>query len=504
MFRESLFLFTLVWVVHTQDPLEGARCASLKSLGLRTGDLLYLLHPTPRCNSSRNGEVTQQVIQTRDLEGDCLMSSHKLCTDIQGGSLEEKKLGMDLGDDDELMGPHASLQTDCSNDSNVSSLQLPGYFTQVLHFGANRRYSKSQYGILTLLTHAVMLETGFKLSEENSLVRQAGKIDPLLIPQECSITPGITRFNYVILDKNRGLINEKESVTELVEPQRWCPEDKQELRCNSATIICSRIGQNGMIITGGTDLGAKVDLPSIILDISSYFNSLTSCTNKRESAKLIHDLSDDYHGNINAVSWDLNVKKIRELWNLIKDKIALPILNQIYLSHGIEAPCSFLTLPIDIKTRILSLLEPFDLLALGQVCSELRHQSSDDKLWKPLFHAEFSSPLEWVVDRIKYHGYKWAFSISWRERSLQRKEQEESMRRRRRFAPAVPQFSPAPFYPTRPSRNFPGIGGEYDRLPFLGGTGNIGGYAFGSSFRGMRGSLGAGQDTSRFHGPPHL
>jgi hypothetical protein len=171
----------------------------------------------------------------------------------------------------------------------------------------------------------------------------------------------------------------------------------------------------------------------------------------------------------------LDPNKLTDLWNCLKNRISLPALAAASRAAGLVPPTGLITLPSELKQRILRMLDALGLVALGSTCSQFRHLVAADQLWQPLCCADFPSvsphALGYVDPRTgsPIRGWKWAYGVCYADR----REREERARRRRRFIPAVPYFGPRPpFYPPAAPRGFPGIiGGDSDRLPFLGASG---------------------------------
>ncbi|KAK6945957.1 F-box domain [Dillenia turbinata] len=86
---------------------------------------------------------------------------------------------------------------------------------------------------------------------------------------------------------------------------------------------------------------------------------------------------------------NIRSRKAFEIWKMLKDGLALPLLTELCEKTGLVPPTNFMCLPIELKLLILQLLPAADLAKIGIVCHELRRLSLDDELWKQKFTKEF-------------------------------------------------------------------------------------------------------------------
>jgi hypothetical protein len=448
-----------------------------------------------------------------DMDGQRFMQTQK---DGGGDNPDDRDVAMRDGD-----AVAASVEAENEKRAEASlalppPLRIPGHLLRVLSCQSNGAMATSQQGMLVLIFHAAMLETGFATKVEKDATTAtppAGATDTTsmelstndwAVPEDACL-PGMYRLSYCLRDASKTFTAEQQQEED---DKNWC----------SST--CSLIGSSILFAARASDGHSR----HLLLNPAHYFRP--SSPPDLKSWRLHGDApqqvgltpprraSTSVAGNCLVVSSSQNQEgehgvmhpdALRCLWNALKDTIALPMLTAVCAAIGFPPPAGLLTLPGELKSRILASLPALDVAALASVNSELRHVASDDAFWRPLFDAEFPSPLSWVIDQIPRRGYKWAFAMCWRERELRRKEMEDARRRHYHFlaSPPGPHFSPAPFYPAPPPRGFPGVvGGDYDRLPFLGGTG-IGGGAGGGGFGGVpggRGMFGTGSARRQGHG----
>nr|XP_010904578.2 putative F-box protein At1g23770 [Elaeis guineensis] len=88
-------------------------------------------------------------------------------------------------------------------------------------------------------------------------------------------------------------------------------------------------------------------------------------------------------------------KKVLKLWRTVSDELSRPLLIEICSKNGLPVPYSLMSLPTDLKTRILDFLPGVDLARMQCVCAEWKQLASSDQLWKQKFEEEFGS---WAVD----------------------------------------------------------------------------------------------------------
>ncbi|PNW70915.1 hypothetical protein CHLRE_17g738800v5 [Chlamydomonas reinhardtii] len=182
-------------------------------------------------------------------------------------------------------------------------------------------------------------------------------------------------------------------------------------------------------------------------------------------------------------------------WRRLKDGLGLPLLAAACRAAGVAAPVGLPALPMELQLAVLKKLKARDLVALGATCSYWHGLAYDDALWRPLYESEFAAAgaaAQSDQQLAAARGWAHVFGRRWQERV-------EARRRRQQFRPAVPGWGPPPLAPlARPPFMPPGtIGGDYDRLPAIGGGmmlpggglpgGLPGGFGFGGGVAGRGG-----------------
>lgn len=187
----------------------------------------------------------------------------------------------------------------------------------------------------------------------------------------------------------------------------------------------------------------------------------------------------------NAISHDDPISSysdVFELWKCAKDELSLPLLTAICEMAGLPAPSSLLVIPTELKMKILECLPAVDLVKAGCSCSEIRHLSANDELWKKLFHHDFGIPSA-AQQLPSFRGWKSAYAVRFLDKKI---VQERRPRVERR--PYI--HGPGPYYGIGSRYRFPIVGGDYDIYPSFGSApfrGGLGGTR--GPFGGLHGTL---------------
>ena len=152
---------------------------------------------------------------------------------------------------------------------------------------------------------------------------------------------------------------------------------------------------------------------------------------------------------------DQHESEVFELWKMVKDRLALPLLIDLCEKAGLDPPPCFMRLPTELKLMILEHLPGVDVAKVACACSELRYLSSNNELWKKKFEEEFGQ----ARSRAKF--FKDMFAAHW-----------ETKKRSEQLVPIRVHRPPGGFLRIIRDRNPFGIpsivGGDYDRLPGFG------------------------------------
>ncbi|XP_064417683.1 F-box only protein 7 isoform X2 [Latimeria chalumnae] len=158
-------------------------------------------------------------------------------------------------------------------------------------------------------------------------------------------------------------------------------------------------------------------------------------------------------------------KDLQKLSRMFKDQLGYPLLTSARQALNLPDVFGLVVLPLEVKLRILRLLDVRSVVSLSLVCRDLHVATNDQFLWRFKYLRDFRDP----ISRPRDTDWKELYKVKY-------KQKKEALRwRHPAFLPApihpVP-FHPGPFYPNPfpPTNPFyiPGIiGGEYDIRPQL-------------------------------------
>ncbi|KAL5713202.1 hypothetical protein ACHQM5_015304 [Ranunculus cassubicifolius] len=421
--------------LNRQDEIIASPMDSLNSLGIASGDLIYY---TQNPNAfSADTPIQIQNIQVSD-GGETLSSSMEICDEAStsGGekietlgapvnpqleshqietsgvenSLKSSEISDELMDCDEELGEKGEALV-----KNLS--RVPGFLQKVYKEEIGDASVESKYKLLIISVHAAFLESGFVCFDP---VFQK-KIDGFCLPEGWGSISTIS-VHYTIPD----LLSVGKS------PETVC------LKFQTMGKFVSVHGS----LTGGKPVGF------FRLDASRFVPSVSvMCRLNGDSTSEVNEPDES--------SKSYAEREVFELWKVVKDGLALPLLIDLCEKAGLEPPPCFTCLPTELKLKVLELLPGVDIARVSCVSSELRYMSSNNDLWKRKYMEEFS-----------LSDYKEMPNDNWKEKYVMSWERSK---RKRRYDP-LPSHDRTPYLPLRsdpwPFR-FPGmVGGDYDRTPF--------------------------------------
>ncbi|RZB43781.1 F-box protein SKIP22-like [Glycine soja] len=187
------------------------------------------------------------------------------------------------------------------------------------------------------------------------------------------------------------------------------------------------------------DVGSRLHF--VCLDKRKYVRPLELMLANSEAKGSVNDGEDILFGS-----------EVFEMWKMVKDRLALPLLIDLCEKAGFDLPPCFTRLPMELKLLILERLPGVDLAKVACTCSELRYLSTSNELWKKKYEEEFGKE----GDR-KGWLFKDLFAVSW-----ETKKRWRAVPFRRRGISRNIIFSPNHF------RMPPVWGGEYGVQPVFG------------------------------------
>ncbi|XP_066397124.1 F-box protein SKIP22-like [Miscanthus floridulus] len=153
-------------------------------------------------------------------------------------------------------------------------------------------------------------------------------------------------------------------------------------------------------------------------------------------------------------------KGVHDLWRVLKDEICLPLMISLCQLNGLRLPPCLMALPSDLKTKVLEFLPGVDLAKVECTCKEMRNLASDDSIWKKF------------VSKFEHYG-QGSRGVSKTAKAIFGEVWQANKRRQKRPNPTFWNYGWGNSPYSRPLR-LPLIGGDSDRLPFIGNPGSVG------------------------------
>ncbi|KAJ7330165.1 hypothetical protein JRQ81_016339 [Phrynocephalus forsythii] len=155
-------------------------------------------------------------------------------------------------------------------------------------------------------------------------------------------------------------------------------------------------------------------------------------------------------------------KDLQKLSRLFKDRLVYPLLAAARQALNLPDVFGLVVLPLELKLRILRLLDVRSLLSLSAVCRDLYTASNDQLLWRFIYLRDFRDP----VARSRDTDWKELYKKKW-------KQKKDALKwRHMMFLPPPPlpiPLHPNPLYPNPfpPNPLYPPviIGGEFEERP---------------------------------------
>jgi len=156
---------------------------------------------------------------------------------------------------------------------------------------------------------------------------------------------------------------------------------------------------------------------------------------------------------------EVQERGILDMWKVLKDDMSLPLMISLCQLNGLRLPPCLMALPAELKTKVLDLLPGDDLARVECTCREMRDLAADGSLWKK-FIVRFKSYGEGSRGAM---SAKAMFGEAWLA----------NKRRQKRPHPTFWNYGWGNNPYSRPLWQ-PLIGGDSDRLPFIGNHGSVG------------------------------
>ncbi|KAM4039931.1 F-box only protein 7 isoform 1-T4 [Anomaloglossus baeobatrachus] len=324
--------------LNGSDPLtEDDR--SLQALGVVSGDLIVIVTneiPTPQQLAPPAAPETQDVRNKRQKckEGAAASGAH------EAAEAEEAALGR---------APGPMLCSEAVDGKIPHSLEM-------LYLSSG---CSSASDALVILTHLLMLETGYKPEKMTSAVSS--------MPEDWRTGDGVYKLHYF-----HALSAD-----------------------SSAALVCVPMCKV-LIINATLSIGGELkSVKRLQIPTDSY---ITYPQAGRAAASVYRDL--------------------QKLSCLFKDQLLYPLLAAARQALGLPDVFGLMVLPPELKLRIFRLLEVRSLLSLGETCKTLHEDIEDPSLWRFLYYRDFKDVSERPPDTDWKQLYKMQPRVLRRRRDL--------------------------------------------------------------------------------------
>ncbi|XP_020239863.1 F-box protein SKIP22 [Cajanus cajan] len=347
--------------LNTKDEIRASSPDQpLHSLGFITGDLVfYSLNPTafsPETlahkpeTTSRHGPTIQALPESLDDDAPSIPTTEKPPTldDAEADTVDT---------------------IDGSNEAVVVSTNSEPFFVRrVLKEALGNNVS--DFKLLVFTVHGIVLESGFVRVDLDS-VMDVGCSHMLEDPP--SVFSSVVSLRYTL------------------------PEILTNGASHSVNIKFQTLGHFVNVCGSlSDDVGSR--LHCVCLDKRKCVRPLELMLANCESKGSVNDSGDFQFGN-----------EVFEMWKMVKDRLALPLLIDLCEKAGLDLPPCFMRLPMELKLMILERLPGVDLAKVACTCSELRYLSTNNELWKKKYEEEFGE-----VGESRGRIFKDLFALSWK------------------------------------------------------------------------------------------
>ncbi|KAG7014930.1 F-box protein SKIP22, partial [Cucurbita argyrosperma subsp. argyrosperma] len=418
--------------LNRKDELQGSSPEdSLHSIGITSGDLVFFTFK-PSGFSSRGGTSIQASSQDssssrpgKEIQGiDCDIKKPRLENSMPE-SIESKSLDAEMTTGGMVEDGEKFLESDCEEMDVeedpivdvVKKCSRPIFLRRVLK--EELGYDRNAHKLLVTAVHAVLLESGFVLIDPNL----GSEDNPFRMPEDWP-SPSFTMSLWYTL------------------PKLLAKEDKSSTMTEVVLLKFQSLG-HFVNVYGSLNCSRGSSVYRISLDERKFAPNLDLIWVDSVSSYIMDEKEGDPD------------KQVFELWKLVKDALALPLLIDLCEKTGLPTPASFMLLPADLKIKILEALPGVDIARVECVCTELLYLASSNELWKMKFTEEFGSEDSVSGKRL------------WKSQFVARYENEKLRSRRTNH---VRDFLSLGWPVRRPPYQFPAphvIGGDYDIVPSI-------------------------------------
>ncbi|KAL5790361.1 hypothetical protein ACOSQ2_005249 [Xanthoceras sorbifolium] len=337
--------------------------ASLQSLGVTSGDLIYYSLDSTAfvsetlAENQNFGNIQEPISGKADNSQDSETPDARSAveeTPVQDSEFSKETPIREIPNVEE----NQETQEFCGMDIDDGSVDLPSkrmsepYFLRVLREELGD--DVSAHKLLVISVHAILLESGFVGFDMVSGMR----MDRIHIPDWWPSTNAAMSLGYTL-------------------PQLINNRSVNLIECIVLKFHC--IGD--LVNVYGSLAKDDPGLHKVFLNKNKFAPIIGSVWANSDPK----DAVDDNDGSNNFYP----ESEIFEFWKMVKDGLALPLLIDLCERTGLNLPACLMRLPTELKVKILESLPAVDIVKMGCICSELRYLASNNDLWKQKYAEEF-------------------------------------------------------------------------------------------------------------------
>jgi len=368
--------------LNKEDVFQGED-QTLSSFGLVSGDLVHVIGPLPPSNdvvtesssmqsgSSSSSQIAYQTVNSHS-------SKQNESSQVPAIKGESSECLIDEATE-EFVSPDSSFMESSDKEHVAREPDAP----QVSPSCVNRYLSEP-----LVLRESSASQVPAVLSELYTCSDCGGNTDALWIAVHC-------------LMLECGFSSQDVSIDCM--PSDW--RRKGYYRCEYIYHLSA--GFTGHCSVTGVTLGNTLAVHGVF----TSQNSFNTDTLHLSAAQFIRGLD----SNVPAV-----YRSLDRLSLMVKDKICLPLANEISTSAGYREEQGLLALPNEVLLRIVCRLDFLSVVRLGQTCNELNAACTEKVVWRRLYLQRFAEPRDRSLGQDWKQLYKQAI--------LNKKLREESER----------------------------------------------------------------------------
>ena len=366
----------------------GAPGTSLRELGVRGGDLLWLLSPVaplppppappqpaaPAALPARAEAGGKRVRNADDPPaGTPPAQQQQQQQQQQQPAVDKGKQGAPAGEGDGAEPMAVEHEGEEPVEPQPPSQRLPAHLLRTLQ--ASCTAASQPADVLLLAAHGAMLETGFVPCWPAGGDSSSGS-SVYAVPRSCWVSPGLCRIQYTLQpasgdgSSNSGGDGGMEAAGAAGQAGEHAASAQQQAAGPACTLQCSSMGGGAVVLGVATQGHARhlalqaaalvQPLEAAGADAGPSSSSGAPAGGKAAGAAVqgaagaVQLLPDG--GLALAGCLQLGAAAAKQLWTRLKDGLAFPMLLAAYAEAGLAPPAGLLALPEELKQRVLEAL----------------------------------------------------------------------------------------------------------------------------------------------------